>query len=152
MDTGCYAVSMLRHLAGSEPEVLRAEAKLSSPDVDRYMHAEMRFADGASGAITCSLLSSRLLSIHARVAGTRGRMSVFNPVAPHIYHRLAVRSETGRRAERVKGDTTYTHQLRAFVAHVRGGPAMASHAWDAVANMRVIDAIYDRSGMKRRGG
>jgi predicted dehydrogenase len=31
MDTGCYAVHIVRTLAGAEPEVVRAEARLSSP-------------------------------------------------------------------------------------------------------------------------
>jgi predicted dehydrogenase len=151
MDTGCYTISMVRHLAGSEPEVLSAVAKRSSPDVDRSMRAEMRFDGGVTGRITCALFSARLLVINAKVEGTKGRMSAFNPVAPHIYHRLSVKAEKGSRVERVKGDASYTHQLRAFVAHVRGGPPMLSNAWDAVANMRVIDAIYHKAGMKRRG-
>jgi len=151
MDTGCYAISMVRHLAGSEPEVVSARSQRSSPDVDRAMRAELRFEGGVTGRITCSLFSARLLSFHAKVEGAKGRMSAFNPIAPHLYHRLSVKSGGGRRSERLSGDATYTHQLRAFVAHVRGGPPMLSHAWDAVANMRVIDAIYDRAGMKRRG-
>jgi predicted dehydrogenase len=151
MDTGCYTVSMVRHLANSEPEVVGAEAKLSSPDVDRYMQAEMRFEGGVTGRITCSLFSAKLFAINAKVEGTKGRMSAFNPVAPHVFHRLSLKGDHGSRTERVKGDATYTHQLRAFVAHVRGGPPMLSDAWDGVANMRVIDAIYDKAGMKRRG-
>jgi predicted dehydrogenase len=151
MDTGCYTISMVRHLANSEPEVVSAEARLSSPEVDRSMRAEMRFEGGVTGRITCSLFSAKLFAINAKVEGTKGRMSAFNPVAPHVYHRLSVKGENGSRAERVKGDATYTHQLRAFVAHVRGGPPMLSDAWDGVANMRVIDAIYDKAGMKRRG-
>jgi predicted dehydrogenase len=151
MDTGCYTISMVRHLANSEPEVVSAEARLSSPEVDRSMRAEMRFEGGVTGRITCSLFSAKLFAINAKVEGTKGRMSAFNPVAPHVYHRLSVKGENGSRAERVKGDVTYTHQLRAFVAHVRGGPPMLSDAWDGVANMRVIDAIYDKAGMKRRG-
>jgi predicted dehydrogenase len=151
MDTGCYTISMVRHLANSEPEVVSAEARLSSPEVDRSMRAEMRFEGGVTGRITCSLFSAKLFAINAKVEGTKGRMSAFNPVAPHVYHRLSVKGDHGSRAERVKGDATYTHQLRAFVAHVRGGPPMLSDAWDGVANMRVIDAIYDKAGMKRRG-
>jgi predicted dehydrogenase len=51
----------------------------------------------------------------------------------------------------VAGDATYTHQLRAFVAHVRGDARMSTDARDAVLNMRVIDSVYDRAGMRRRG-
>ena len=151
MDTGCYTVSVVRHLAGAEPEVVSARARLSSPDVDRYMQADFRFPSGATGRITTSLLSAKLLSIGAKVTGESGRMSVFNMIAPHLYHRLRVTTPSGHRSERVNGDTTYTHQLRAFVAHVRGGEPMLSDARDGVANMRVIDAIYHAAGLSRRG-
>ncbi len=78
-------------------------------------------------------------------------MRVFNPIAPHLYHRLSVRKAAGVSRERVAGESTYTHQLRAFVEAVRGGTPMVTDARDAVANMRVIDAVYDKAGLKRRG-
>jgi predicted dehydrogenase len=151
MDTGCYAINLVRYLAEAEPEVASAEVRRSSPDVDRWMRAELRFADGRSGRVECSLFSSKLLAVRARVTGSRGELDVLNPVAPHLFHRLRLRAGGERRSERVRGDATYTHQLRAFVAHVRGGTRMSSDALDAVGNMRVIDAVYDRAGMRRRG-
>src|SRR5262249_258725 len=80
MDTGAYAVHMLRHLAGAEPQVLHAEARLSSPRVDRWMTASFSFADGRTGKMTCSLFSSTLLRISAKVIGEGGELHVFNPV------------------------------------------------------------------------
>ena len=151
MDTGCYTVSMVRFLAGSEPEVLGAEARLASPKVDRWMRARLRFDGNVAGRITCALLSSTLLKIQARVIGERGEMSAFNFVAPHIYHRLKVKTETGTRVERVRGDSSYTGQLRAFVERVRGGAPMSTDARDGVRNMRVIDAIYKKAGLPLRG-
>jgi predicted dehydrogenase len=50
MDVGCYPVHMLRHLAGVEPEVLGATAKLRSPGVDRAMTARLRFRSDAGGS------------------------------------------------------------------------------------------------------
>lgn len=151
MDAGCYTVSILRTLAGAEPEVVRAEARCASADVDRWMRAEFRFADGRSGRITCALFSAALLRLSAKVIGDAGTMSVFNPIAPHLSHRLKVRTAGGLRKERLSGDATYTYQLRAFVAAVRGEAPMVTDARDAVANMRVIDAIYEKAGLKRRG-
>lgn len=152
MDTGCYAVHMLRFLAGEEPaEVSAVRAKLSSPGVDRWLEAELRFPGGATGRITCSLFSSALLRIRARVVGERGELRVANPVAPHLWHRLAVRTPAGRRAERVPGEATYTHQLRAFADAVLGGGPVPTGGEDAIANMRVIDAIYAKAGLPPRG-
>jgi predicted dehydrogenase len=151
MDTGCYAINLVRFLAGAEPEVVSARARLSSPRVDRAMFAQLRFPDGRTGRITCSLFSAMLVRPTARVRGDRGELSVLNPYMPQLFHRLAVRTEQGRRVERVDGDATYTHQLRAFVGVVRGGPPMPTDPVDAVANMRVIDAVYEKSGLGRRG-
>jgi predicted dehydrogenase len=151
MDVGCYTISILRYLAGAEPEVERAEAALSSPQVDRAMKADFRFADGRTGRIHCSLFSSALLSIRAIVRGDDGVLSVFNPVAPHLFHRLTLRTAAGRKAEKVPGDATYTCQLRAFAAHVRGEERMPTDAADGIANMQVIDAVYHAAGLERRG-
>jgi predicted dehydrogenase len=132
MDTGCYAVHMLRHLAGAEPEVTSA--------------------DGRTGRVRCSMFSWTLFDISARVVGEQGEMRVFNPVAPQFYHRLTVRtSAAGKRTERVPGRSTYEHQLRAFADCVSNGTPVLTSARDGVANMRVIDRIYEKAGLPLRG-
>lgn len=151
MDTGCYTISIVRFLAGAEPEVLRAEARLARADVDRWMTAELAFPGGVSGRITCSLFSTTLLKMQAIVRGERGEMRVFNPIAPHFYNRLSVRTAAGRTAERVAGDPTYTCQLRAFVAAVRDGTPTPTDPTNAIANMEVIDAVYRKAGLPIRG-
>jgi predicted dehydrogenase len=151
MDTGCYAVHMLRHLAGAEPVVTRAEAKLSSPKVDRCMTADVTFDDGRTGRVRCSMFSWALFDISARVVGDKGEMRVFNPVAPQFHHRLTVRTAEGKRVEHVPGRSTYEHQLRAFADCVIHGTPVLTSARDGVANMRVIDQIYEKAGLPVRG-
>jgi predicted dehydrogenase len=77
-------------------------------------------------------------------------MAVLNPIAPHIYHRLKLRGSHGMHRERIAGRTTYTHQLEAFVKLLRDGEPMATDAQDAIANMRVIDAVYQKAGLPLR--
>jgi predicted dehydrogenase len=151
MDMGCYTISILRFLAGAEPEVVSAKALLSSPDVDRAMRAEFRFADGCSGLIHCSMFSASLLSLGFRVTGDAGELSVFNPIAPQLFNRVKLRTASGTRTERVRGDASYTSQLQAFVAYVRGEASVPTDAAHGVANMQVIDAVYAAAGMKQRG-
>jgi predicted dehydrogenase len=151
MDAGCYAVSGVRFLAGAEPEVVRAEARLSSPGVDRWMQAELRFPDGRTGRVTASLFSTALLRMQARVRGDRGELYVLNPFAPQFFHRLKLKTPAGSRVERVRAEPTYTHQLRAFVRAVRGEAPIATDGRHGVANMRVIDAIYRAAGLAPRG-
>jgi len=150
MDAGCYTINVLRFLAGEEPEVVQATARLASPGVDRRMEAEFRFPRGVTGHITASLFSSTLLRIGVRVTGELGEMRVLNFIAPHLYHRLTVRTAQGRRSERVAGGTTYAYQLRAFAQAIIQATAVPTGPAEAVANMRVIDAVYRQAGLHPR--
>ncbi|MCX6049694.1 MAG: gfo/Idh/MocA family oxidoreductase, partial [Chloroflexi bacterium] len=57
----------------------------------------------------------------------------------------------GKRSEHFPGETSYTYQLRAFAQAVRGEAPMPTDATDAIANMRIIDAVYEKAGLKPRG-
>jgi len=151
MDVGSYTTHMLRTFGREEPEVTRAVARLSSPEVDRWMQAEFRFPSGHTGRTTCSLLSTTLIKIAVHVKGERGDLRVFNPVAPQFYHRLTLRTERGKTVERVSREPTYLFQLRAFAAAVLHGAPTLTPPSDSVANMRVIDAVYRSAGMRPRG-
>ena len=150
MDAGCYPVSMVRTLAGTEPTVVRAAAKLRSAGVDRRMEAEMSFPDGSTGSILASMWSSTLLRLRVRVVGSKATMRVFNPTNPHMFNRLSVSGPNGRRHERVPGGPTYSYQLEAFRAAVQEGKPILTPPSDAVANMAVIDAIYRAAGLEPR--
>ena len=151
MDAGCYAVSCLRLLGKGEPVVTGAQARLHAPDVDRLMVAELRFPDGSIGRATGSMWSRQILGIDAHVVGARGAMHVTNFVAPHAYNRLKVTVEGTTTRSRVKGEPTYTGQLRAFTAAVLRGEPFPTTVDDAVLQMRVIDAVYAAAGLRLRG-
>ncbi|HEV2635599.1 MAG TPA: Gfo/Idh/MocA family oxidoreductase [Actinocrinis sp.] len=152
MDAGCYALHCLRLLAGETPDVVSARAKRHNPEIDRAITAQLRFPSGATGRISASLWSRRVLDIGARVVGERGELKVLNFVAPQVYNRLTVKSTASRRHERVRGESSYTYQLRAFAdAVLRGGPVLTS-AEDAVVNMSLVDEVYRAAGMRLRGG
>jgi predicted dehydrogenase len=150
MDTGCYVVHVARTLLGEEPEVVGATAKLRSPGIDRYLRADLRFPGGATGRATASMWSSSVLRMMARVEGSDGTMSVLNPTSPQHGHLLTVRSSRGRSWETVAGESTYVHQLRAFVAAVRDGTPTLTPPSESVANMRVLDAAYRAAGLQPR--
>jgi predicted dehydrogenase len=151
MDAGCYAINWLRMIGPGEPEVLSARARLHGPDVDRAMAASFRFAGGVLGRMTASLWSGQLLRLDAKAVGDRGVMRVFNYVSPQTYNRLTVTADGYTRRERVSGEPSYTYQLRAFAAAVRHGDPVLTTPEDAVANMTVIDAVYQAAGLRRRG-
>ena len=147
MDVGCYPVHMARTLAGAEPDVTAAVAKQRTPGLDRWIRAELRFADGRTGRITAGMWASPLFRAHLRVIGARGVMTVINPLAPHRFNLVIVRRGRRARWERVRGGPTYEYQLEAFVSAIRQGTPVLTGLPDSIGNMRTIDAIYQAAGL-----
>jgi predicted dehydrogenase len=151
MDVGTYTVHIARLLAGHEPEVLSAEPTLKTADIDRAMQAELRFPNNVTGRIRCSMMSKRIIETYARAFGDRGELRVINPTNPQIWHHLRVKVDGKARSEKFPRKPTYEYQLEAFCAAVlRGEPTLTPPA-DSIANMRVLDAIYEAAGMTPRG-
>ena len=151
MDVGCYAIHCLRLLAGEEPRVRWAKAKLKGPDIDRAMEADLELPSGATGNIRCSMWSQSLLSMGARVRGTDGTLKVRNFTLPQLFGKLKVSTSAGSRSEKAPKGVTYRYQLDAFAdAVLRGGPVLTPPS-DSIATMAVIDAVYDKAGLPRRG-
>jgi predicted dehydrogenase len=150
MDAGCYAVHMVRTFGAATPEVVSAQAKLRTPQIDRAMTAELRFTAGYTGQVRCSMWSSHLLQISASVVGDRGELHVLNPILPQAFHRLSVRTADDKRVERFSRRPSYDYQLDAFANAVLRGDTVKTTPEDAVTNMTVIDAIYSAAGLPLR--
>ena len=151
MDCGCYPVSLIRYLAEAEPIVERAEASLFAPQVDHKMTADLSFADGRTAHLECDMLSPKLFRSILKVEGSAGRLRMLSPFQPHWFHWLMVQGTNGSRRERVRGENSYTLQLRAFVKAIHGEMKLNTDPADAIGNMRVIDSIYEKAGLKQRG-
>lgn len=151
MDCGCYPVSLIRYLAEAEPVVEKAEARLFAPQVDHNMTADLSFSDGRTAHLECGMLSPKVFRSVLNVQGDAGRLRVISPFQPHWFHWLSVHGQNGKHSERVRGENSYTLQLRAFVRAIRGDMKLNTDPDDAVCNMRVIDAIYEKAGLNRRG-
>src|SRR5204863_6668170 len=82
MDVGTYTVHMARLLGREEPEVVSAEPKLRTPQVDRAMRAGLKFPGVHTGGIPCSMWCKWAVQTYARVTGERGELFVINPTSP----------------------------------------------------------------------
>lgn len=151
MDLGCYLVDMLCYFSGRVPLVSKAEARIGPPGIDISMAAEFDCGYGVEARISCSIAPDSVATAWFRATGHRGELLVTNPVAPHRGHLLVLRDSSGEKREVVEGDTTYLHQLQAFVAAVRCGSPLLTPGSDGVINMRVIDQIYRAAGLPLRG-
>jgi predicted dehydrogenase len=152
MDAGCYAVHWVRTLAGAEPSVRSATARLRAPGVDRFTQADLTFPDGRTGRVTASMWSRKFLDLSVTVVGDRASLRVLNPIRPAMFHRLTIQGDGRTRRERVPGGSTYGYQLSAFVEAIREGGPVLTPPSDSVATMRVIDAIYRAAGLEPRRG
>ena len=152
MDTGSYTVNLLRFLAGAEPRVLAARARCISPQVDRWMEADLAFPDGQTGRLTCSTLSSIIFRWTVTVRGSAATLHVVNPIRPYRRHQLTITSGKVVHQETVPGKgTTFQYQLEAFVNAIRGRGPNLTPPEDAVRNQSVIDEIYRAAGLRPRG-
>jgi predicted dehydrogenase len=150
MDAGCYPVSLVRYLMGAEPEVLSAKAKQVRPNVDSRMEAELMFPNGLQAHIVSDMLSPRLFDSFLHIKGDAGELKVFSPFQPHVIHRLNVHTNKTKWSGTVKGVNSYTLQLRAFAQAILSNAPLNTTPDDAVNNMRVIDAIYQKAGLPLR--
>ncbi|MET7295657.1 Gfo/Idh/MocA family oxidoreductase [Streptomyces griseoloalbus] len=154
MDLGCYSLHALRMLApwaGGAPRPLSARAgeRSGAPGVDEWLDAELEFPGGATGTARCHMAYDRL-EMSIRVVGSRGEATAPNFVLPQRDDRVVVRTADGERTEHLGTRSSYTYQLEAFAARVRGGTPLALGTDDAVTTMRLIDACYEAAGLAPR--
>ena len=144
LDVGCYAVSCLRYIAGEEPEILSVRHKCSSPQIDRWMHATLRFPSGAEGVAQFGFRGFYL---------PRGGVVVTCEKGSIKWDGKGVVVQKNGNLTRESLPTTSTHQLQleAFVKSIRGEESNAPPPDDAVLTARVLDAMYEKAGLALRG-
>lgn len=160
MDQGSYCISFARHFAGEPEAVASARADEARPGLDGGMEAELRFPGGVTCRIGGSMidLSVKEVILSARFECEDGTLSIADPYLPGANPftaeqgaRLVIERKDGtRREERADLISSWFCQANRFADIVRswtGGPVPAR---DAIANMRVVDAIYRKAGMEPR--
>ena len=167
MDAGVYVANCVRFLTDLKfATCTKATAVEAFPGVDASMQASVRFENSEIlGRVSTSMAKGfpYLPHLSATVVGTKGKLVVWNFVAPFLVHSLTVTlSEGGSRTERVygdKGESSYEFQLQAFVNVVRSGQSGGyakfdnnSSLDDPINTMKFIDAVYIQSGLKERNG
>ncbi len=150
MDPGCYPLTMLSYFGGAIPEVLDVEMTMGVPNVDLRMRTNVRFPNGATGVAEARMDYDNVL-IDLKIRGSKGTIEVENPILPHLWNKLTVEIEGERTEEKVEGESTFTAQLRAFVAWINEGIPMPTDAEGAVRNLGLIDEVYRKAGLPVRG-
>eukprot|EP00927_Polykrikos_kofoidii_P055490 TRINITY_DN49739_c0_g1_i1.p1 TRINITY_DN49739_c0_g1~~TRINITY_DN49739_c0_g1_i1.p1 ORF type:complete len:369 (+),score=59.80 TRINITY_DN49739_c0_g1_i1:40-1146(+) len=168
---GIHGVAIVRSIAGEEPVVVQATAKLLSgnSNIDEEVTIEMRLPSGGSARINCSVAPvDRTKPTTYTISGSLGAIRVEEWFSSGKSSNTIVieHFEEGglRTAETVSNPTsrdTFYFQLKSFVDEVSEQTRLdaAGLPWeyskskgpsDAVSNMAVIDAIYRAAGMSPR--
>jgi predicted dehydrogenase len=150
MDIGCYTSNLSRMLFGAEPERVEA-AIVRDPDqeIDVLTSALLVFPGGGTASFTVSTRSETDQRVH--VYGTEGHISVgipFNipPDRPtHIFVTHGGEPPVAPAVERLTFETAdpYGVEADAFADAVLDGAPPPIAAQDAIANMRVIERIFE---------
>ena len=142
LDIGCYAVSSARFVLGREPA--RTVALVERDPVfrtDTLASALLDFGDAqAIFTVSTQLQSDQRVNIR----GTGGLISVHLPfnVYPDVPARVTVTCGVGTRNIESGPVDMYGLQFDAFSHAVREGESAPTPPEDAVANMKVLDAIF----------
>jgi predicted dehydrogenase len=150
MDLGCYPLHMIRYFSGLTPRVVRAKAETVPRNIDIAMEVDLELEGGGTARMSCAMKKDSVINASFTARGDRGELRVTNPIAPHRGHQLMVKTSAGEKSETVPGDSTFTHQLRAFIKAVRGEAKFPTDGAEGVINMRLIDDVYRAAGLPPR--
>jgi predicted dehydrogenase len=139
MDIGCYPIQISRFLFGEEPVSVAAVIDRDPElQIDRLSSAVLRFPSGQC-VFTCS---TQLVAYQRiQILGTRGRIEIEVPfnALPDRSTRLFVNSGM----EEFPPCNQYTIQGDLFSLAVRGTGEVPTPLEDSVANMAVIEAVFE---------
>jgi len=154
MDIGCYPITAARYLFEAEPtRVVSLIERDANFGTDRLASVMADFGGGRQLNFTCS--TQTVPHQRVQVFGSKGKLEIiipFNapadtPTAITIDSAAALDGSLARR-EILPAVDQYTAQAEAFALAVLGEKPLAWGIEDAIASMKVIDAIFasEKSG------
>jgi predicted dehydrogenase len=147
-DVGCYPLVTARYIFGAEPErVIALVDRDPELGVDRVTSGMLAFPGGGQLTFTSALQ----LAPYQRVVvlGSAGRIEVQVPFTPQKDHACRLLIDTGKAQDGSSAEVEsfaavdqYALQCDAAVEVFQGRATQEFPIEDAIANMRVIDALY----------
>jgi xylose dehydrogenase (NAD/NADP) len=139
MDVGCYCVSGVRVVAGSEPVSVSAQAVRGPSGVDTRLTGELRFDGDVLATIDCGLDMAGRHELE--VTGAEGRIVLADP-----WHcrepRIVVERGGEREVVELPARDSYRLELEDAGAAIRGERAPLLGREDALGQARTIEALY----------
>jgi predicted dehydrogenase len=147
MDIGCYCVNVMRLVTGQEPDEVKAVGIWGKrSNVDETLAGVMRFPSGAVGHFDCSFRAP--FTHFYDIRGTKGRIHVGEAFVVWPDNEGIIRYWHDDQYEEIKiaPVNQYTLMAEDFADALLNKRAPRFPAQDAVANMRVIDRLYQSAG------
>jgi predicted dehydrogenase len=143
MDIGCYNISLSRFLFGAEPKRVMGIVEFDPEfGTDRLASGILDFGRG-----TATFTSSTQLSPYQRVqiVGTKGRLEIEIPFNPPPERPSRIWLEQGSDISEITFElcNQYTIQFDLFSLAVIHDTPVPTPLEDAVANMKVIEAVFE---------
>ena len=145
MDIGCYCISYSRFIFGSEPQRVLGSVEFDPQlKTDRLASGVLDFGHGTA-TFTCSTQLTSYQRVN--IFGTKGRVEIEIPVNAPTDRPCKMWHQQGSEIEEIVLNICdqYTIQGDLFSLAVLNDTAVPTPLDDAVANMRVLEAIV-RSG------
>jgi predicted dehydrogenase len=142
MDVGCYCISMPRFMFGAEPERVAGIMEYDPNfGTDRVTSAMMDFGGGRTATWTCSTQLPEYQRF--KISGSKGHIEVEVPInaAPDRPSRIWVQVDEDREDVTFSASDQYTIQGDMFSQAVINDTPVFTPLEDAVANMKVIEAV-----------
>lgn len=150
MDIGCYCISISRFLFGRDPDSVIGEIDIDPNfGVDRKASGILRFGD-KSATFTCSTQMHNYQ--RALIFGTDGIIQIeipFNAPADEPA-RLYLTKNGNRETHKTSAEDQYRLQVDSFCRSIINKTAVPTPLKDAVANMKVIDAMFESGKSGKR--
>lgn len=142
MDVGCYGVSLSRYLFGAEPaRVLGQITPYAGYEVDCLVSAILEFPEGSATIVASTKIEPNQ---YVEASGEAGSIFIplpFNPVADTATQILLKRDSVQEEMTFASSDH-YRNMADAFALSILNNQPVPTPLSDAVANMKIIDAIF----------
>lgn len=150
MDIGCYCISLARYLFAEEPlRVLGQITPYAGYEVDCFVAGILQFADGTATFNASTKIEPQQ---YVEASGEAGRVFIplpFNPIADTTTTIILTRRNHSKEINIAKSDH-YRNMADAFALSVLNNTPVPTPLSDALANMKIIDAVFT-SAQNNRG-
>jgi predicted dehydrogenase len=148
MDIGCYPITAARYLFESEPKrVVSLVERDETFGTDRLASVIADFGQGRQLNFICSTQTAGHQRV--QVLGSKAKLEIIIPFNAPPDERTAITIDTGApfdgslaRREILPSVDQYTEQAEAFALAVLGEKPLPWGIEDAIASMKVIDAVF----------